>query len=139
MLVTVITLKHNQHTHRHIYIYTQRLHTARSSVLLLNLAPLQAISCCGSHLKVFFESPCFITRSSRVIPQSDRSLLSLTVCRTAFSSDCVPVAASTITPLRVFRSQLEYGDIGPGQVLFPGGQQSYRGNINVPTAVTVLH
>lgn len=102
--------------------------TTHAFVLLLNLAPSQHASCCGSHLKVFFKSLYFITWSSRVMAEPDRSLLSLTVRFTTFSSRSVPVDASTITPLAVLTLQLERGDVV--QPLCLGAQQDiYRVDI----------
>lgn len=109
--------------------------TTQAFVLLLNLAPLQRVSCCGSHLKVFFKSLYFITWSFHVTSEPNRSLLPLTVRFTTFSSRSVPVAASTITPLAVLTLQQERGDLGPPLCL--GAQQDVYGvDINMQTVVT---
>lgn len=106
---------------------------AQAFVLLLNSAPLQHVSRYGSHLKVLFKSLYFITWSFHVITKSNRSLLSLIVCCTTFSSHSFPVAASTIA----FTLQLERVDVGLGQPLCLGEQQEiYRVNIKMQCVVT---
>lgn len=47
-----------------------------------------------------------------MISEPSRSLLSLAVRSTTFSSRLVPVATSTITSLAVFTLQLQCGDMG---------------------------
>lgn len=97
-VVSPITLKNSQQlTHIHAHMapppIPPPLHTTQAFVLLLNLAPLQHVSCC---VKVPFKSLYFITRSFYVATTSDILLLfSLSVRFTTFSGRSVTATAST--------------------------------------------